>query len=71
MLKLYSNYVKRIESVMDSFDWQLVHQLSLSLQQAWSSGHNVFLCGNGGSAGNAVHIANDFNYGIDKNGGLG
>ena len=29
------------------------------------------MCGNGGSAGNAIHIANDFNYGIDKNGGIG
>ena len=71
MSKLYSNYVKRIESVMDSFDWRHVHRLSLSLQQAWESGHKVFLCGNGGSAGNAVHLANDFNYGIDKNGGMG
>ena len=25
--------------------------------------NNVFLCGNGGSAGNAIHIANDFIYG--------
>ena len=30
-----------------------------------------FLCGNGGSAGNAIYIANDFNYGIDKNRGIG
>ena len=24
---------------------------------------DVFICGNGGSAGNAIHIANDFIYG--------
>ena len=27
-------------------------------------GNNVFICGNGGSAGNAMHIANDFHYGV-------
>ncbi len=31
----------------------------------------VFLCGNGGSAGNAAHIANDFLYGICKQAGEG
>jgi D-sedoheptulose 7-phosphate isomerase len=32
----------------------------------------LYICGNGGSAGNAIHLANDFNYGIDKdNGGVG
>jgi D-sedoheptulose 7-phosphate isomerase len=31
----------------------------------------VFLCGNGGSAGNAIHLANDFLYGISKTFGAG
>jgi len=31
----------------------------------------VFICGNGGSAANAVHLANDFLYGIDKPAGRG
>ena len=26
----------------------------------------VFFCGNGGSAGNAVHLANDFLYGMQS-----
>ena len=70
-LGLYTAYVKRLEKVMDSFSWEFVHQLSLSLQQVWRTGNKVFLCGNGGSAGNAIHLANDFNYGIDKNFGIG
>ena len=28
---------------------------------------NIFICGNGGSAANAMHIANDFIYGAGKN----
>jgi D-sedoheptulose 7-phosphate isomerase len=31
----------------------------------------VFFCGNGGSAGNAIHLANDFLYGIAKRTGGG
>lgn len=30
---------------------------------AWKKKRNIFFCGNGGSAGNAIHIANDFLYG--------
>ena len=70
-LDLYNAYVKRLEKVMNSFSWEFVHQLSLSLQQVWRTGNKVFLCGNGGSAGNAIHLANDFNYGIDKKFGIG
>lgn len=29
------------------------------------------MCGNGGSAGNAIHLANDFLYGISKTHGSG
>ena len=31
----------------------------------------MFFCGNGGSAGNAIHLANDFLYGIAKKTGGG
>tara|TARA_B100000809_G_scaffold100435_1_gene98962 strand:- start:283 stop:561 length:279 start_codon:yes stop_codon:yes gene_type:complete len=71
MLGLYNTYVKKLETVLDNFDWKIVHQLTLSLQEAWRTKNTVFICGNGGSAGNAIHLANDFNYGIDKKKGIG
>jgi D-sedoheptulose 7-phosphate isomerase len=71
MIDFYKAYVQRIDKVLNKFSWESVHQLSLSLQQVWRKGNKVLLCGNGGSAGNAIHLANDFNYGIDKNGGIG
>jgi D-sedoheptulose 7-phosphate isomerase len=71
MLTLYNAYVKRIDKVLNDFDWELVHRLTLSLQQAWKTGNSIFLCGNGGSASNAIHLANDFNYGVDKKNGIG
>ena len=36
----------------------------MQLRQAWVENRNVFICGNGGSAANAIHIANDLHYGI-------
>jgi D-sedoheptulose 7-phosphate isomerase len=71
MLNLYKDYLKRIEAILDQFPLESVHHLSLSLQQAWRYKSKVFLCGNGGSAGNAIHLANDFIYGVDKIGGIG
>ncbi len=38
--------------------------LCQNLLHVWKNKKNVFICGNGGSAGNAIHIANDFIYGV-------
>ena len=40
------------------------------LNDAWVNQRQVFLCGNGGSAANALHIANDMHYGIGACGPL-
>ena len=47
-------------------DWSDVELLATELLQCWRKNRQVFICGNGGSAANALHIANDFLYGIDK-----
>ena len=33
----------------------------------YDTGGKLMICGNGGSAANAIHIANDFIYGFDLN----
>lgn len=38
--------------------------LAEALRQVWIEGRQVFICGNGGSAANALHLANDLHYGI-------
>ena len=40
-----------------------IHELAKNLKEAWINGNRIYICGNGGSAGNAIHIANDFIYG--------
>ena len=34
------------------------------LMKIWESNNQLFICGNGGSAANAIHIANDLHYGL-------
>jgi len=77
MNQLYSqhesclDYSARLQSVLSSADWTGVSALAEAMEECWKSGKQVFFCGNGGSAGNAVHLANDFVYGIAKKTGGG
>ena len=60
----YQDYAKRLSGAILSFDWTPVNQLAEELFDCWEKEQNVFLCGNGGSAANAIHLANDFIYGV-------
>lgn len=42
---------------------QQVSLLAHSLYRAWEENNSIYLCGNGGSAGNAIHLTNDLLYG--------
>lgn len=65
-INFFNAYSKRLSIVLESSDWSGVAQLADDMRNAWANGRQVFFCGNGGSAGNAVHLANDFIYGVAK-----
>lgn len=67
----FSGYAKRLQNVLAESDWTAVSALAQDMAQCWQARRQVFLCGNGGSAGNAIHLANDFLYGIAKKSGGG
>jgi len=67
----YAEYARRLQGVLREFNWAGVAQLAEELRDCWRTKRRVFLCGNGGSAGNAIHLANDFLYGISKIRGSG
>ncbi len=67
----FSRYVQRLHEVTSKADWTGAALLARELRDCWSSGRQVFIAGNGGSAGNAVHLANDLLYGISKACGSG
>ena len=59
-----SNYLQRLQSCFSPEVLAAVETLAEELRQAWIDGRNVYICGNGGSAANAMHLANDLHYGI-------
>jgi D-sedoheptulose 7-phosphate isomerase len=69
--KLFSDYTNRFSTVLQEFDWGPVERLAYELRDCWRTGRQVFFCGNGGSGGNANHLANDFLYALSKTPGSG
>lgn len=67
----FADYAKRLATVLTQSTWSAVADLAEDLLALWKRGGTLFICGNGGSAGNAIHLANDFLYGIAKESGLG
>jgi D-sedoheptulose 7-phosphate isomerase len=58
------DYLLRLQSCFSTEVLAAVETLAEELRHAWIDGRNVYICGNGGSAANAIHIANDLHYGI-------
>jgi len=67
----FQQYAGRLEGVLAGADWIGVAALAEELADCVGAQRQVFICGNGGSAANATHIANDFLYGISKSYGKG
>ncbi len=61
-------YAQKIAQVLASYDWSQLEPLAQAIHKRWQNGKRVFLCGNGGSAANATHLANDFIYGARPQG---
>jgi D-sedoheptulose 7-phosphate isomerase len=67
----FLGYSQKLCQILTEFSWDTVAILSEDLFDCWRDGRQVFLVGNGGSAGNAVHLANDFLYALSKRPGSG
>ena len=69
----FNEYVEKLNEALENpLDMETVEFLAKSLRIAWDDRQQLFLCGNGGSAGNGpIHLANDFNYGVDRKNGVG
>ena len=58
------NYVEKLNGTFNDHIFYQVEKLSNDLKIVWSKENCIFICGNGGSAANAIHMANDFHYGV-------
>src|SRR5258708_12922735 len=69
--RLFGDYSARLSAMLEGFDWAPVERLAYDLLDCWQTGRQVFFAGNGGSGGNANHLANDFLYALSKAPGSG
>lgn len=69
--QLISSYSARLSGALAMDAMHGVPILAEALRDAWAEGRNIYICGNGGSAGNAIHIANDFIFGAGLKNGSG
>ena len=57
-------YLTRLYDCFSDDILEKVEDLAHELAVVWEKRKRVYICGNGGSAANALHMANDFHYGI-------
>ena len=67
----FQNYASQLSAVIDQIDWTALEPIAHVLLLAWKKDATVFTAGNGGSSGNAVHLANDFLWGSAPGTGKG
>ena len=67
----FKKYQKDIIKFIKEIDLKKLNILEEEIRVCWKNKKNVFICGNGGSFANALHIANDLFYPITKKEGMG
>lgn len=60
------DYARRLAAAVDALPLDAVETFAEALLSCWRERRQVFIFGNGGSAGNAIHLANDYLYGISR-----
>ena len=63
---IFERYSEQMIHLLHERNWDDVLELATALQDIWRTKGQLLICGNGGSAGNAIHLANDFLFGIAK-----
>ena len=68
---IFTNYSVELSTALLAQNWANVHSLADKIAETRKNNNRVFLCGNGGSAANAIHIANDLVYAVTNGFGGG
>ncbi len=58
------DYLIRLAKCFTRDKEDLLELLARDIIKIWDSNRRLFICGNGGSAANSIHIANDLHYGL-------
>lgn len=69
--EFYHDYATRLADAVSRGPTEAIGSFAATLLSALRERNHVFIAGNGGSAGNAIHLANDLLYGMGKDVGVG
>ena len=64
--KFSESYFAKLNTALQSIPRESVNELAEDIRRVWKNKMQLFIIGNGGSAGNAIHLANDYLYGISR-----
>ncbi len=64
--ELFNQYSIRLIKSLKKISSNDVYRLYEKLYEAWKNSKTIYICGNGGSAGNSNHIANDLLFAAGK-----
>jgi D-sedoheptulose 7-phosphate isomerase len=67
-VSITDDYVSTLTTVLQQLNGKQVECLVNSLLAMKNAEGTLYICGNGGSAANAIHLANDFTFGIHPGG---
>jgi D-sedoheptulose 7-phosphate isomerase len=59
-------YLELLQKSLKEVNISSVEEFVQAMADVWDRGSQVFLCGNGGSAANCCHVANDLLYGVSS-----
>lgn len=71
MKKEIKIYLKKLSNILLDPTFSKVEFLAKDIEKTKIENKKIFICGNGGSAANAMHIANDLTYGAGIKSGKG
>ena len=60
-------YLSNLRNAFSSQSKKMIYELAKEIKKTWLNKKSIFICGNGGSGANAIHMANDFLYGVSSN----
>ena len=70
MQSVTKSYISLLQATLSELDEDSVNELCNLCYEAVNQNKKVFICGNGGSAANALHIVNDLVYGANTERGV-
>lgn len=63
----FTAYAGKLNNALASVDWSSIIKLAEAINEVHRERRRIFICGNGGSAANAIHLANDMVFGATGN----